>query len=62
MARHEVLRGITLARLVWWLSHLEGAVEIDGTRYNRYRVWYPRAPISLQYAKRNPAGAIGAAA
>jgi hypothetical protein len=36
--RHDVLRGVTPAMLVWWLQHLEGEMDVEGARQNRYRV------------------------
>jgi len=27
--KHEVLKGVTPAMLIWWFRHLEGNVEID---------------------------------
>jgi len=32
--RHDVLRGVTPAMLVWWFRHLEGTIEVGG-RYAR---------------------------
>jgi hypothetical protein len=56
---HEIVRRVTPAMLVWWFSHLEGDVEIDGVKYDRYRVWHPRDHIFAEYAKRNSDGIIG---
>jgi len=56
---HEVVRGVTPEMLVWWFSHLEGDVEIDGQKYNRYRVWHPRDHLFAEYAKRGADGRVG---
>ena len=56
---HEVIRGVTPEMLVWWFSHLEGDVDINGVRYNRYRVWHPRDHVLNHYAKRLPDGSVG---
>ena len=28
--KHDVIKGVTSAMLVWWFGHLEGDVEVDG--------------------------------
>lgn len=56
---HEIVRNVTPEMLVWWFSHLEGSVEIDGVSYNRYRVWHPRDHLFAEYAKRNADGTVG---
>lgn len=56
---HEIIRGVTPKMLVWWFSHLEGEVEIEGKKYDRYRVWHPEDHVFLEYAKRNLDGTIG---
>ncbi|HEY8561140.1 MAG TPA: hypothetical protein VIL74_12265 [Pyrinomonadaceae bacterium] len=56
---HEILNGVTPEMLVWWFSHLEGEVEIDGARYDRYRVWHPRDHLFAEYVKRNADGTVG---
>lgn len=56
---HEIIHGVTPKMLVWWFSHLEGEVEIEGKSYNRYRVWHPEDHVFLEYAKRNEDGTIG---
>jgi hypothetical protein len=33
--KHELLKGVTPAMLVWCFGHLEGDVEIDGRLLNR---------------------------
>jgi hypothetical protein len=57
--RHEVLRGVTPIMLVWWLSHLEGDIQLGDKRYDRYRVWHPRDHIRVSYPRRRPDGDIG---
>ena len=57
--RHEVLRGVTPAMLVWWFSHLEGDIVIDGQRVNRYRAWHPYDHVHASYVRRCPDGSIG---
>ncbi len=56
---HEIIRDVTPKMLVWWFSHLEGDVEIEGEKYNRYRVWHPEDHVFAEYAKRNSDGTIG---
>ncbi len=57
--RHEVLRGVTPAMLVWWFKHLEGDIEIGGRTYPRYQLWQPIAHIAVSYARRRADGSIG---
>lgn len=57
--RHELLRGVTPGMLVWWFSHLEGEVVLDGRRINRYRAWHPYDHVHASYARRRPDGSIG---
>lgn len=57
--RHEVLCGVTPAMLAWWFAHLEGDVEIDGRRINRYRAWHPYDHVHASYARRLPDGSVG---
>jgi len=56
---HEVLKGVTPRMLVWWFSHLEGDVVIEGQRINRYRAWHPYDHVHASYARRLPDGSIG---
>ncbi len=56
---HDVIRGVTPQMLVWWFKHLEGDVDYDGKRLNRYRVWHPRDHIAIEYSQRNSDGSIG---
>ena len=57
--QHQVLRGVTPKMLVWWFSHLEGDVEIEGCRVNRYRAWHPYDHVHASYARRLSDGSIG---
>jgi hypothetical protein len=56
---HEIVQNVTPEMLVWWFRHLEGDVEIDGVKYERYRVWHPRDHLFAEYAKRNADGTVG---
>jgi hypothetical protein len=56
---HEIIRGVTPKMLVWWFSHLEGEIEIEGRKYERYRVWHPEDHVFVKYAKRGADGAVG---
>lgn len=56
---HETVRGVTPAMLLWWFQHLEGEVEHDGLRAERYRVWHPLDHVRARYARRLPGGRIG---
>jgi hypothetical protein len=56
---HETVHGVTPKMLVWWFKNLEGEVEIDGVRYNRYRVWHPIDHLFAEYSRRGPDGTIG---
>lgn len=57
--RHDVIKGITPRMLVWWFSHLEGDVEIEGRRINRYRAWHPFDHVHASYARRRADGSVG---
>jgi hypothetical protein len=57
--RHDVLRGVTPAMLVWWFQHLEGDMLLGKEHVARYRVWHPRDHVAVRYARRRPDGAIG---
>lgn len=57
--RHDVLRGVTPRMLVWWFSHLEGDIVVDGRRVNRYRAWHPYDHVHASYARRRPDGSVG---
>ena len=56
---HETIHGVTPLMLVWWFSHLEGTINLDGKSYDRYRVWHPIDHISVKYHRRNPDGTVG---
>ncbi len=47
--RHDVLKGVTPAMLVWWFNNMDGEVEIAGQPVNRYRAWHPRDHFALTY-------------
>jgi len=57
--RHEVLRGVTPAMLVWWFQHLEGTIELQGRTWPRYHIWHPVDHIAIRYARRLPDGSVG---
>ena len=57
--RHDVLRGVTPAMLVWWFSNLEGDIAIAGQKWPRYQIWHPVDHIAIRYARRRPDGTIG---
>lgn len=57
--KHEVLKGVTPAMLVWWFGHLEGDVEVGGRVLSRYRVWHPLDHVSARYVRRPADGSIG---
>lgn len=57
--RHDLLRGVTPAMLVWWFSNLEGDMVLEGRTLPRYQVWHPVDHIAIRYARRRPDGSIG---
>lgn len=57
--RHDVLKGVTPRMLAWWFAHLEGDVEVQGRRINRYRAWHPYDHVHASYARRLPDGSVG---
>ena len=57
--RHEVIKGVTPRMLHWWFTHLEGDVEVNGRRINRYRAWHPHDHVHASYARRLPDGSVG---
>lgn len=57
--RHQVLRGVTPRMLAWWFANLEGTVEIEGVKVNRYRAWHPADHVHASYARRLSDGSIG---
>ncbi|MDV6236067.1 hypothetical protein CH379_010580 [Leptospira ellisii] len=57
--RHAPVKGVTPKMLVWWFSHLEGTMEYDGGRYEKYQVWHPEDHVHASYETRLPDGSIG---
>ena len=57
--RHGLLRGVTPRMLAWWFANLEGDMEIDGARVNRYRAWHPADHVHVSYARRLSDGSVG---
>lgn len=57
--RHDVLRGIAPAMLVWWFQNLEGELTVGGKTWPRYLVWHPVDHIAVRYARRLPDGSVG---
>jgi len=55
----EFLKGVIPKMLVWWFSHLEGDVEIEGRLLSRYRVFHPLDHCWVRYVRRSPDGSIG---
>lgn len=49
--RHDVVRGVTPAMLVWWFHNIDGDVEIGGERVPRYRAWHPRDHVLHEYLR-----------
>lgn len=49
--RHDVLRGVTPAMLVWWFNNIEGEMDLGGRQSARYRVWHPRDHVLLKYVR-----------
>lgn len=57
--RHAPLRGVTPEMLAWWFRNIEGTIDVDGVRYDRYLIWHPYDHI--HYATtRQPDGSVGA--
>ena len=57
--RHQILRGVTPPMLAWWFANLEGSVNINGMRVNRYRAWHPADHVHASYARRLADGSVG---
>src|SRR5688572_2825586 len=57
--RHDLLRGVTPAMLVWWFSNLESEITLDGKVWPGYLIWHPVDHIGIRYARRRPDGTIG---
>lgn len=45
--------------LHWWFTHLEGEIEVQGRRLERYRVWHPLDHVAVRYARRRADGSVG---
>lgn len=56
---HDIIKGVMPRMLVWWFSNLEGDIEIEGRRINRYRAWHPFDHVHASYQRRRPDGSIG---
>jgi hypothetical protein len=56
---HDTLRGVTPQMLVWWFQHLEGEMEHEGVRAQRYRFWHPLDHVQVRYARRLRDGSVG---
>ncbi|MBI1736967.1 MAG: hypothetical protein HYR51_17495 [Candidatus Rokubacteria bacterium] len=50
--RHDVLRGVTPAMLVWWFNNIAGDMDLGGRPVPRYRVWHPRDHVLLEYVRK----------
>lgn len=57
--RHQVLRGLSPAMLVWWFQNIGGDMEIDGRTVNKYLVWHPIDHIRWELVRAAPDGGIG---
>ena len=57
--RHDIVRGVIPAMLVWWFQNLEGTIDFAGHTFNRYRFWHPGDHVHASYARRRPDGTIG---
>lgn len=57
--KHQDLKGVTPRMLAWWFANLEGDVEIEGRRLDRYRVWHPFDHVYARYVRRAPDGSGG---
>ena len=49
--RHDIIRGVTPAMLVWWLNNMDGAIRIGDQDIPRYRAWHPRDHYALTYVR-----------
>jgi hypothetical protein len=49
--RHDIVRGVTPAMLVWWFNNMDGTVRISGHDIPRYRAWHPRDHVALTYLR-----------
>ena len=58
--KHGVLKNVTPRMLAWWFGHFaQGDVEIQGGRFDRYRVWHPLDHVYARYVRRAPDGSGG---
>jgi hypothetical protein len=51
---HDLVRGVTPDMLDWWFRHIDGAMQIEGRSYQRYRVWHPLDHIDWQLVEGDP--------
>jgi len=56
--RHDLLKGVTPAMVAWWFRHIDGEMEIDGIRLNRYLVWHPFDHIRWELVRPSPDGSV----
>ncbi len=56
---HDTLAGVTPTMLVWWFKHLEGEMEYQGVRAQRYQIWHPLDHYSIRYLRRSADGTVG---
>jgi hypothetical protein len=56
---HDTLTGVTPTMLVWWFKHLEGEMDYQGLRIQRYLVWHPLDHQAVRYKRRNSDGSVG---
>jgi hypothetical protein len=58
--KHELIRGVTPAMLVWWFrSFPTGRLDYGGELVSLYRVWHPRDHIRLDMLRRARDGSPG---
>lgn len=60
--RHDLLKGLTPAMVVWWFKSIGGEMEVGGQRLARYLVWHPLDHIHWELAAPSPDGGAGAGA
>jgi len=53
---HELVRGLSPDMVAWWFRNIEGEVEIDGRRLDRYLAWHPYDHIRWELRNRLPGG------
>jgi hypothetical protein len=59
MIKHDLIRGVTREMLAWWFCRIDGMMDYQGQRVQRYRVWHPRDHIFYQDLTRAPDGTGG---